>query len=177
MKLIKCNRCGRPYYDDQAVCPFCGQDTKFSANNFITKPITSPESHRKMEMHFSGEELKAAPAPAEAPEAPVVVETPQEAPATAEPIEAPQEAPAMTQPEVDEDADTSERAEAMASITAPVEAVEEESADEEPQVEIAKPRKRHGWIWIIVILLILAAAAAVYWKWDFVYEKVTSLLG
>ena len=54
----------------------------------------------------------------------------------------------------------------------------EMAAAMENEVETAPaPRKRHGWIWIIIILLILAAAAAAWWKWDFIYPKVMSLLG
>ncbi len=36
MKLIKCDKCGRPYYDNEVECPYCGHSTSSSDN--ISKP-------------------------------------------------------------------------------------------------------------------------------------------
>lgn len=177
MKLIKCKKCGRPFYDNEPKCPYCGCETSQSAGNYVTQAISDATSHKRMEDVLSG--------------------NPQPAPSPVQPMEAPvaELLNAMPQPEAEtvipdveealvaETAETvSERAEAMAAIEAAQETAGEnmkkEAVEERDEVETPfAPRKRHGWIWIVVIVLLLAAAAAVYWKWDFVYGKVMSLLG
>lgn len=179
MKLIKCVKCGRPFYDNKSNCPYCGAESSISANNFITEPITSPESRKTMEAVLAGtyyKEAAPAPEPAKAPE-PVIpnlesASTP-EAPVVPDMSEAPAPSENISEP-------IQERAEAMAAIESQAEAAETPdiaNIEELLQVESEeKPRKRHGWIWIIIIIIILAIAAAVYLKWDFVYPKVSSLL-
>ncbi len=195
MKLIKCNRCGRPYYDNQAVCPFCGQDTKFSASNFITKPVSTPESHHLMEQRLSGKpqeqslETKPSPVIETAPIAEqqhneeVIDETPSTHTAANLTSEEAAIASAFIDSDSEDNTDSEStpangRAEAMANLAAQNDESEynNDTIEEEHQVEVAKPRKRHTWIWILLIILLLVAAAA-YWKWDFINEKINSLLG
>ncbi len=181
MKLIKCIKCGRPFYNSEEKCPYCGLAASESANNFITKPITTPESHKTMERMLSGnhdnETVNEQPAVVEniptsvpagrsiaEPETEVVVEQVAEAAvnAAAAGCEA-----------------VNERAEAIAAVADAQPVVENNCPVETPtdQVETEyAPKKKRGWIWIIVILILLAIAAAVYLKWDYVYSKVTSLL-
>ncbi|MBR3528394.1 MAG: hypothetical protein IKN84_01920 [Bacteroidales bacterium] len=171
MKLIKCKKCGRPFYDNEAKCPYCGSDVQLSAGNYVTQAISDETSHQTMEAVLSGN-YHPQPAPEPEPEPVVAPAEPQQS----EPI-VPEAPAAMPEAEANSD-----RAEAMAAIEAAQQEVvgtaDEMAAAMENEVESAPaPRKRHGWIWIIIILLILAAAAAAWWKWDFIYPKVMSLLG
>ncbi len=44
MKLIKCDRCGRPYYDSQTACPYCTQS-----------PASSSVSHQETQQEDTNE--------------------------------------------------------------------------------------------------------------------------
>ena len=180
MKLIKCIKCGRPFYNDKKNCPYCGAESSISANNFITEPISSPESRKTMEAVLAGtyyKEVSPAPEPENAPK-PVTV--PDFEPATVPEAPIVPDMSEVQTPSENISEPIQDRAEAMAAIESQAETAETPdlaNIEEMLQVESEeKPRKRHGWIWIIIIILILAIAAAVYFKWDFVYAKVSSLL-
>lgn len=176
MKLIKCIKCGRPFYDNEPKCPYCGSDTSLSAENYITKPISDPESHKTMEDVLSGNYQPKPQQPEPLAPAPMAdMAEPVPPMETIPPMETP-----ITEPVVEMAEST--RAEAMAAIESQsVEAVNEMVGDVNEAINEVEtsyaPRKRHRWIWIVILILLLAAAAAVYWKWDFVYAKVMSLLG
>lgn len=191
MKLIKCSHCGRPFYNDEKACPYCGHPSNLSATNFITRSISDPKSHKLMEDMLSGNyqqvhiphithvEVPPAnePKPIEVqPTAPVVEKDTTEEPAATE-TKKEEEKPQIQEPSEA----IQERADNIAAATKQSQDIKKEDAEatEEPNSTDTEhlPRKRHGWIWIIVIILILAIAAAVYLKWDFVYGKITSLLG
>lgn len=175
MKLIKCKKCGRPFYDNEAKCPYCGSETSLSAENYVTKSISDATSHKRMEDVLSG---NYRPEPEIV--APVVEPVAEVVEPVAEPVATAVEETAAA---VEETVETvPERAEAMAAIEAAqgnetVNNDVNEALEERQEVETSAPRKRHGWIWILIIVLLLAAAAAVYWKWDWVYPKVMSLFG
>ena len=186
MKLIKCNHCGRPFYDDVEACPYCGHATRLSATNYVTRPISDPKSHRQMEEVLSDEYRPE--------QHPVVENTVTEQPSVEpERIDMPEVAEeALPEPEpIAEMVETveeqvvaplsdsiQERADNIASATNHVEsAAEDDILDEPIEIETDSiPRKRHLWVWIIVILLILAIAAAAYLKWDFIMDKVSSII-
>ena len=187
MKLIKCSHCGRPFYNEEKACPYCGHAAHLSATNFVTRPISDPKSHHLMEEMLSGN-YKPQPIPVHT--APIIQEKEEPVQATVpEQVSVPEPAPVEeTNPEpvaVEEVEQPSEavqeRAENIAAVTsqnAPGEVENPDQLEDPNGAEIAHaPRKRHVWVWIIVIILILAIAAAVYLKWDFVYDKVKGLIG
>lgn len=176
MKLIKCNHCGRPFYDNEEKCPYCGHDARLSANNFVTKPISDPKTHRIMEEVLSGN-YHPEPRPVQKPVARPVEEP--KAIEEVEPIVA--EMPVMEpEPEFEPSAAVQERANAIAAIVSENEAdatVTEAIENDIHQVETSEaPRKRHRWVWIVIILILLGIGAAVYLKWDFVYAKALGLM-
>lgn len=186
MKLIKCSHCGRPFYNEEKACPYCGHATNLSATNFVTRPISDPKAHKLMEDMLSGN-LTPEPRPVHA--APLIHDDEPSPAPLAEPAEVEEQQPlpnAGPEPEatVDEAAEPSnavrERADGIATALQQTEEVShEEHPIEEPNAADTDhlPRKRRGWIWIVVVILVLAIAAAVYLKWDFVYGKISSLLG
>ena len=176
MKLINCNHCGRPFYDDAESCPYCGHATHLSATNLVTRSISDPKSHKLMEEVLSGnyhpEPERAEPAVAPTP---VVTEPP--APVTEIPPAPEPQPQEVEQPETPSES-VQERAENIAAA-ANHEGLDgiEDDMEEPNQIEtIPAPRKRRVWIWIIVIILILAIAAAAYLEWDFIVEKAKALL-
>ncbi len=183
MKLIKCTHCGRPYYNEEKACPYCGHSTHLSATNFVTKSISTPQSHKLMEDVLSGN-YHPAPKPVHA-ETPVVAPQPQPEPLpVAEPLPEP-EAPIAPEPEAAPEPQSLQGAERAENIAAaaqqqePVENVLPTDATEDPN-EVAtthEPRKRHGWIWILLIVILLALGAAAYLYWDTITNFVSSLLG
>ena len=185
MSLIKCTHCGRPFYDNVEACPYCGHATKLSANSRVTKAISTPSSRKTMEDFFSGnlqqpsfrpvhsKPLLPDPEPEPAP-APEPVPEPEPIP---EPVPEPEHVPA---PEPTPPSNTViDRAESIAAIKSDnIDAPADIDVEEPHEVETTLPKKkRHGWLWIIFLVLILAIAAAVYLKWDFIIEKITSLIG
>lgn len=171
MKLIKCNHCHRPYYDSEAKCPYCGHDTAKSINNVVTRAISDPEAHHRMERMLSPDYDPREFQPVVRATEPIEQPKPQpEAPMAQEPV---------AEPVVSETAQG--RADAIAAIKN--EASEEKIehvASVEPDVETTPlPKKRHRGlvivIIIVVILLLAAAAAFCYLKWDFVKDKVPFL--
>lgn len=174
MKLIKCNHCHRPYYDSNAQCPYCGHDTQMSINNVLTRPISDPEAHRRMERMLSPDYDPREYQPIERPAKPA--HQPQPEPEKME-VQEPVAEPVETF--VSETAQN--RADAIAAIKSVAdEQHDEHVATEESDVETTPlPKKRHRGlvivIIIVVILLLAAAAAFCYLKWDFVKEKVPFL--
>lgn len=188
MNLLKCNHCGRPFYDDVKVCPFCGHATNLSANNRVTKAISNPASHRLMEDFFSGNlhqprlepektkvQQQPCPEPEQTTEQQQPCPEPEKTKVQQQPCPEPEQITEQQQPS---DA-VLERADSIASIKADNSANTAESSDKEPdEIETTLPRKkRRGWIWIVILIIILALAAAAYFNWDFVYEKITSIIG
>lgn len=170
MNLIKCSHCGRPFYDSESHCPYCGSDARLSANNRITQPITDAKMHKIMEDVLSG---NYRPEPVDEHAAPVVADIP----ATPEPETIAAIEPDTIEPDVIPSEAVQERAEAIANATEgdTKEFIESDTPDDEELETSHLPRKRHTWLWILLIVLLLAAAA-VYWQWDFVYSKISQLI-
>ena len=180
MNLLKCNHCGRPFYDSEKACPFCGHAANLSANNRVTKTISDPKSHKLMEDFLAGNLQHPDIRPVHS--APVIRETEQPEPIV-EPVVEPVTEPdslCETQSSTMQPSDTVlERAESIAAVAAEKVENKEEIADiETNELETSLPRKkRRWWIWVIILIILLGISAAVYLKWDFVYEKVTGLIG
>lgn len=190
MNLIRCNHCGRPFYDSEKTCPFCGHAASLSVNNRVSKAISDPKSHKLMEDFFNGtlqrNDLHSANAvPVNKKEEPAADTNPVAKTQTAtEPEPVAEAKPAaepgpIAEPEPVQPSDAVlDRAGSIAAITADAPINNEEAHDEQPdELETSLPgKKRHGWIWILILVIVLAIAAAVYLKWDFVYGKISSLL-
>ena len=87
MKLIKCNHCHRPYYDSDAKCPYCGHDTAKSVNNVVTRAISNPEAHHRMERMLSPDFDPREFQPVVRPAEPIEQPRPEpEAPKAQEPV-------------------------------------------------------------------------------------------
>jgi len=169
MKLIKCSRCGRPYYESEAQCPYCHQDTAHSKGRYVTQSISEPASHQRMQDFFDGKmQQPAAPQPAPAP---LMSEMPDPV-APVETVAAPEPEPiAPPEPEVAaeplyQEAPLSEevaaRAEAIAEVTSQPPLDEEVPLmfTDEDQIEtIGVKRRSHVWLWILLILIVLVGAA------------------
>ena len=199
MKLIKCIYCGRPFYNDQQQCPFCGNDAKTSANNFVTRPISDASSHKKMEDALSArlhngadndnQEIhdttaEAMPTEAAAHE-PLTTDAPEHETTNVDMEDETSKETADNLDETKAEMDNNtcvkpERADAMAALKKEEGDMEDEE-DAEPSdadnVETTNaPRKRHTWLWILIVL-IAVLAVFVFWQWDFIQEKTNSILG
>lgn len=174
MNLIKCNNCGRPFYDSEKACPFCGHASNLSSNNRVTKTISDPRSHKLMEAFFNGEKLQ--------PETPPIQSTPVVNPEPAQEPEPIVEPEPLIEPEPLQPSDAVlDRADSIAAaVNANANNDSEEIIGENPndELETTLPhKKRRWWIWVIILVILLGLAAAVYLKWDFVYGKISSLIG
>lgn len=180
MSLIKCNHCGRPFYDSEKACPYCGHAANLSAGNFVTKAISDPTSHKLMEDVLSGNYHPQTP-PVHS--SPVVTPEPVAEPVVEHVVEPVVETVVEPEP-IEEFNQPSEavldRADSIAAaVNANTENGGEDVADINPEAELETtlPRKkRRWWIWIVILVILLGLAAAVYLKWDFVYGKVSSIL-
>jgi len=182
MKLIKCGHCGRPYYDENEACPYCGHALGSSPTNYqkegtqkqpgqtIQEPASSKKTAPAPEQKTI---IAAAPIPEPEPteeDKPVLEPEPQgEAETAAKPM------PATLQPK-----QNTQRANAMAAISASAtqntELQKSDKNESDPnQIEtILPPRKRHTWLWVLIVVLIMLAAA--YFFRDYVKQALSSLL-
>ena len=136
-----------------------------SANNPITNTVSDPESRMMMEDYMSGN-----------------LQQPTFRPVHSKPVEPEPviESEPVVKPEPDQPPEAVlDRAETIASIKTDIVDNPLEIDSEEPhEVETTLPhKKRRWWVWIIILIILLGIAAAVYLKWDFVHEKITSLIG
>ena len=189
MTLIKCNHCGRPFYDSEKACPFCGHATSLSTGNRITKAISDTTSHKLMDDYFTGnlphreirpvhsapvikkEQTVAQPEPV-VEEEPVVEPNPDVEPdSIVEHAPADESAPAQPSDAI------LNRAESIAAAVADNGEGASDTDDDEPEeIETTLPRKkRHVWAWLLILVILVGLAAAVYLKWDFVYGKVSNI--
>lgn len=184
MKLIKCGHCGRPYYDENEACPYCGHALGSSPTNNQDESTQKQPEQTNQEPASS---KKTAPAPkqktiiaaAPIPEPeltegykPVLEPEPQgEAETASKPTSAPLQQPKQN----------TQRANAMAAISASAmqntELQNSNRNESDPnQIEtILPPRKRHTWLWVLLVVLIMLAAAAYFFR-DYVKQALSSLL-
>ena len=155
MKLIKCGHCGRPFYDEETACPYCGHAAHLSASNLVTRPISDPETHRLMEEGVTTEQR-----PTREPDSVQTLTDDCEAMAEPEPIAEPI-AEAEPREEFIPSETVQERAENIAAITAnEAVGVHETDPDEEEPNEVETthiPHKRRHWPWVVLIIVLLLA--------------------
>lgn len=137
MSLIKCNNCGRPYYDSEIACPFCGHATNLSSNNRVTKTLSDQKSREMMEAFFAGDLHQPEVQPVH--RAPII---PKEEPVAMENPAVEQEPAEMPEPNVVEPETIAETEPAVESepVVEPESVVESEPVVEpEPEPEPEKP--------------------------------------
>ena len=159
MKLIKCHRCGRPYYDSSAECPYCN-DAVQSTSDITKQPeVDAPE------IVIPDNTMDTIIEPCEEP----FVE-PNVMPVHKRPVQQYEEAA--------ESKTASGRAEAMANLAENVKVIEDSNFSSIPGEADTTPlpRKRHGWVWIVVIVILVILALAIYLKWDYVNNLITSII-
>ena len=161
MKLIKCGHCGRPYYDENEACPYCGHALGSSPTN---NQDENTQKQPEQTIQEPASSKKTAPASVLEPE-------PQgEAKTAAKPM------PATLQPK-----QNTQRANAIAAISASAtqntELQNSDKNESDPnQIEtILPPHKRHTWLWVLLVVLIMLAAAAYFFR-DYVKQALSSLL-
>lgn len=184
MKLTKCGHCGRPYYDENEACPYCGHALGSSPTNY-QKEGTQKQPEQTNQEPASSKKTDPAPeqktiiaaAPIPEPETtkedkPVLEPEPQgEAETASKPTSAPLQQPKQN----------TQRANAIAAISASAtQNAELQNADRNEsdpnQIEtILPPRKRHTWLWVLIVVLIMLAAAAYFFR-DYVKQALSSLL-
>lgn len=183
MKLIKCGHCGRPYYDENEACPYCGhalgssptnnqdESTQKQPEQTIQEPVSSKKTDPAPEQKTI---IAAAPIPEPEPTEgykPVLEPEPQdEAETVAKPTPAPLQPKQNTQ-----------RANAIAAISASatqnakLQNSDRNESDPNQIETILPPRKRHTWLWVLLVVLIMLAAAAYFFR-DYVKQALSSLL-
>lgn len=184
MKLIKCGHCGRPYYDENEACPYCGHALGSSPTNYQKEGTQKQPEQTNQEPASSKKTdpapeqktiIAAAPIPEPEPtkeDKPILEPEPQgEAEIVAKPTPAPLQQPKQN----------TQRANAMAAISASAtqnaELQNSDRNESDPnQIEtILPPRKRHTWLWVLLVVLIMLAAAAYFFR-DYVKQALSSLL-
>lgn len=145
MKLIKCGHCGRPFYDKEKACPYCGHAFD-SLQPDENRPPLEGVGRRPGVVRTrtdKGERRIANPTEQECN-----IDTPANSPSSV------LHSPFPT------------RGESIAAITESQSqpSVLNSLPENDPnQIETTyPPRKRRVWLWVVIILLVLALAAAAY---------------
>lgn len=184
MKLIKCGHCGRPYYDENEACPYCGHALGSSPTNNQDESTQKQPEQTNQEPASSKKTdpapeqktiIAAAPIsesePTEGDKPVLEPESQGEAETASKPTSAPLQQPKQN----------TQRANAMATISASAtqnaELQNSDRNESDPnQIEtILPPRKRHTWLWVLLVVLIMLAAAAYFFR-DYVKQALSSLL-
>ena len=137
MKLIKCPKCGRPFYNDNDQCPYCSQDSN--------APLQQPSNTDYVE---SAAEVEEPPAVSTAviPEPPVAART--DSKTISRTISERAENIALVSSQITGAANTDMAEEPKTVETEPV------------------PPKRHPWRWILAILIIAVLATLILLYWN-----------
>ena len=162
MKLIKCRHCGRPFYDENEACPYCGHALDSSSNNNpnesnLSESNSNESNHNESnlsesnsnesnhnESNFSENNLNESTQPE-------------------------QSSVLRSQTSVSEPFSVPSRADAIAALTstsqqneAQPDQIQNENYDPNQIETTLPPRRKHTLLWIAITLLIIASAAAVY---------------
>lgn len=152
MRLLTCGHCGRPFYDNEKACPYCGH--AFTPSTEATDEVLKPqneelEQEQKQEQEPMQEQECIIDAPAETP-----------LPTT--------------------NTTYNSRSESIAAITAANSHIAADNSNSEcdpNQIETSyPPRHRRIWVWIVIILLLVALTAAAYIYRDHLQHFVGSIL-
>lgn len=156
MKLIKCPKCGRPFYNDNDQCPYCSQDSN--------APLQQPSNTDYVEPAAEVEESPSV-STAVTPEPPAAeVEEPSAVSTAVTP-----EHPAAARTDSKTISRTiSERAENIALVSSQNTGAANTDMAEEPNTVETEPvpPKRHPWRWILAILIIAVLATLILLHWN-----------
>jgi len=137
MKLIKCPKCGRPFYNDNDQCPYCSQDSN--------APLQQPSNTDHVE-------------PAAEVEEPPAVSTA----VTLEPPAAARTDSKTISRTITERAENIALVSSQNTGAANTDMAEEPNTVETEPV----PPKRHPWRWILAILIIALLATFILLHWN-----------
>ena len=137
MKLIKCPKCGRPFYNDNDQCPYCSQDSN--------APLQQPSNTDYVEPAAEVEEPSAV-STAVTPEPPVAVRTDSK----------------TISRTISERAENIALVSSQNTGAANTDMAEEPNTVETEPV----PPKRHPWRWILAILIIALLATLILLHWN-----------
>ena len=137
MKLIKCPKCGRPFYNDNDQCPYCSQDSN--------APLQQPSNTDYVE-------------PAAEVEEPPAVSTA----VTSEPPVAARTDSKTISRTISERAENIALVSSQNTGAANTDMAEEPNTVETEPV----PPKRHPWRWILAILIIVLLATLILLHWN-----------
>lgn len=137
MKLIKCPKCGRPFYNDNDQCPYCSQDSN--------APLQQPSNTDYVEPAAEVEEPPAV-STAVTPEPPAAARTDSK----------------TISRTISERAENIALVSSQNTGTANTDMAEEPNTVETEPV----PPKRHPWRWILAILIIALLATIILLHWN-----------
>lgn len=137
MKLIKCPKCGRPFYNDNDQCPYCSQDSNV--------PLQQPSNTDYVEPAAEVEEPSAVSA-AVTPEPPAAARTDSK----------------TISRTISERAENIALVSSQNTGAANTDMAEEPNTVETEPV----PPKRHPWRWILAILIIALLATLILLHWN-----------
>lgn len=137
MKLIKCPKCGRPFYNDNDQCPYCSQDSN--------APLQQPSNTDYVEPAAEVEEPPAV-STAVTPEPPVAARTDSK----------------IISRTISERAENIALVSSQNTGAANTDMAEEPNTVETEPV----PPKRHPWRWILAILIIALLATLILLHWN-----------
>lgn len=137
MKLIKCPKCGRPFYNDNDQCPYCSQDSN--------APLQQPSNTDYVEPAAEVEEPPAV-STAVIPEPPVAARTDSK----------------TISRTISERAENIALVSSQNTGAANTDMAEEPNTVETEPV----PPKRHPWRWILAILIIALLATLILLHWN-----------
>lgn len=137
MKLIKCPKCGRPFYNDNDQCPYCSQDSNAPLQQLSNTDYVEPAA-----------EVEEPPAVSTAvtPEPPATART--DSKTISRTISERAENIALVSSQNTDAANTDMAEEPNTVETEPV------------------PPKRHPWRWILAILIIALLATLILLHWN-----------
>lgn len=137
MKLIKCPKCGRPFYNDNDQCPYCSQDSN--------APLQQPSNTDYVEPAAEVEEPPAV-STAVTPEPPAAAMTDSK----------------TISRTISERAENIALVSSQNTGAANTDMAEEPNTVETEPV----PPKRHPWRWILAILIIALLATLILLHWN-----------
>ena len=144
MKLIECGHCGRPFYDKEKACPYCG-------HAFDSLPPIETESE---EMEDIRPQSSTTPSNLDGETENVELKTESN-------IDAP-----VSSPSTASHSPFTMRAESIAAITEsqsqPTTSNSQPENDPNQIETTYPPRKRRVWLWVVIIVLLTLIAVAAH---------------
>lgn len=137
MKLIKCPKCGRPFYNDNDQCPYCSQDSNAPLQQLSNTDYVEPAAEV---------EEPSAVSTAVTPEPPVAARTDSK----------------TISRTISERAENIALVSSQNTGAANTDMAEEPNTVETEPV----PPKRHPWRWILAILIIALLATLILLHWN-----------